>query len=195
MVLHVSATFTANPALTLRINDETWYKDLPCFFVKRLLTNLSCGAIIYSITWGYSSVGQSASLTSKRSPVRTQIVPPNYNDTNTPPYRILQGGVFACIMSSDFWDIPTYNQLGMSAEKHLVRFWEMDLKKIRILSAVSSSLRERWSCHLTAWRDSYPVNKADRIGGVDRRNCDPYKQDGGLQRGDTASVTRYRKIS
>ena len=39
--------------------------------------------------------------------------------------------------------------------------------------------------------DSYPVNKADRIGGVDRRNCDPYKQDGGLQRGDTASVTHY----
>ena len=57
---------------------------LPRFCVKRLLTNLSCGAIIRSITWGYSSVGQSASLTSKRSPVRTQIVPPNYNDTNTP---------------------------------------------------------------------------------------------------------------
>lgn len=26
-------------------------------------------------------------------------------------YRILQGGVFACIMSSDFWHIPTYSQL------------------------------------------------------------------------------------
>nr|DAI03125.1 MAG TPA: hypothetical protein [Caudoviricetes sp.] len=42
-------------------------------------------------------------------------------------YRILQGGVFACIMSSDFWHIPTYKQHGMSAEKvplSIVRFWE-----------------------------------------------------------------------
>lgn len=67
----------------------------------------------------------------------------------------------------------------------------MDLKKIRILSTVSSPCRERCSGHLTAWRASYPVNEADRIGVVDRRNCDPYKQDGELQRGEAASVTRH----
>ncbi len=67
----------------------------------------------------------------------------------------------------------------------------MDLKKIRILSTVSSPLRERCSGYLTAWRASYPVNEADRIGVVDRRNCDPYKQDGELQRGEAASVTRH----
>ena len=61
----------------------------------------------------------------------------------------------------------------------------MDLKKIRILFTVSSPLRERCSCHLTAWRASYPINEADRIGVVVGRNWDPYKQDGGLQRGDT----------
>lgn len=59
----------------------------------------------------------------------------------------------------------------------------MDLKKIRILSTVSSPLRERCPGHLTAWRASYPVNEADRIGIVARRNCDLYKQDGELQRG------------
>lgn len=67
----------------------------------------------------------------------------------------------------------------------------MDLKKIRILSTASSLLWERCSGHLTAWRASYPVNEADGIGGVDRRNCDPYKQDGELQRGDIASVTHH----
>lgn len=67
----------------------------------------------------------------------------------------------------------------------------MDLKKIRILSTVSSPLRERCPGHLTAWRVSYPVNEADRIGVVVGRNCDPYKQDGELQRGDTASVTSH----
>ena len=78
-----------------------WSKDLPRFCVKRLLTNLSCGAIIRSITWGYSSVGQSASLTSKRSPVRTQIVPPNYNSTNTP---LLQDSARRGIrLYNEFW--------------------------------------------------------------------------------------------
>lgn len=67
----------------------------------------------------------------------------------------------------------------------------MDLKKIRILSTVSAPLRERCSGHLSAWRASYLVNEADRIGGVARRNCDPYKQEGELQRGDTASVTSH----
>ena len=41
------------------------------------------------------------------------------------------------------------------------------------LNLITLPCRERCSCHLTAWRASYPVNEADRIGGVDRRNCDP----------------------
>ena len=39
----------------------------------------------------------------------------------------------------------------------------MDLKKIRILSTVSSPLRERCSGHLMAWRASYPVNEEIRL--------------------------------
>ena len=53
------------------------------------------------------------------------------------------------------------------------------------LNLIALPCRERCSGHLTAWRTSYLVNEADRIGGVVGRNWDPYKQDGGLQRGDT----------
>ena len=70
----------------------------------------------------------------------------------------------------------------------------MDLKKIRILFTVSSPLRERCSGHLTAWRASYPVNEADRIGVVVGRNCDPYKQDGELQRGYRICLAICKKL-
>ena len=69
---------------------------------------------------------------------------------------------------------------GTSPEGEVRRYVANDF-----LNLIALPYRERCSGHLTAWRTSYLVNEADRIGGVVGRNWDPYKQDGGLQRGDT----------
>ena len=80
---------------------------------KKVLNNSDNWCYNNPITWGYSSVGQSASLTSKRSPVRTQIVPPNYNSTNTP-----------LLQDSARRGIRLYNEFWFLRDTHVQPTWD-----------------------------------------------------------------------
>ena len=80
---------------------------------KKVLNNSTNWCYNNPITWGYSSVGQSASLTSKRSPVRTQIVPPCIHG---PP----DGGLFSFPKAGRDYSLIDYLEI-VRSEKLEVR--------------------------------------------------------------------------